>query len=316
MSAVELTRLSMAFGAITDLWLIVILSRSSSDYHYMPVASMPLWQALLCSAVTAVGLFSFAAALNDVLDAKHDRIFSPGRPIAAGRIGSAQAFLVALASLLLALAGVVSFGPDAILIALMIAGASLFYNGTAKYIPGVGLLTVGLLHAGNMLIPNDQFTFTLPAWLALTHGTAVATMMHVVQSKRPALSTRAMWLLAAGWLICSVLIIGFGLSKSSSSFWPESTPIYGPFIPLLAIIAFIAVVHRKVKRATTAAIAAEKIARYGALWQSIYAAAWLFSWGENWWALIALVVAGVGFGAMTLLKELGGSVAQPIAYRG
>lgn len=306
----------MAFGAITDLWLIVILSRSSSDYHYMPVASMPLWQALLCSAITAVGLFSFAAALNDVLDAKHDRIFSPGRPIAAGRIGSAQAFLVALASLLLALAGVVSFGPDAILIALMIAGASLFYNGTAKYIPGVGLLTVGLLHAGNMLIPNDQFTFTLPAWLALTHGTAVATMMHVVQSKRPALSTRAMLLLAAGWLSCSVLIIGFGLSKSTSSFWPESTPIYGPVVPLLAIVAFIGVVHRKVKRATTAAIAAEKIARYGALWQSIYAAAWLFSWGENWWAVIALVVAGIGFGAMTLLKELGGSVAQPIAYRG
>ncbi len=306
----------MAFGAITDLWLIVILSRTHGDYHYMPVASMPLWQALLCSAVTAVGLFSFAAALNDILDAKHDRIFSPGRPVAAGDIGSAQAFLVALASLLLALAGVLSFGSDALLIALMVAAGSLFYNGTAKHIPAVGLLTVGILHAGHMLIPNEQFTFTLPAWLAMTHGTAVATMMHVVQSKRPALSSRAIWALASGWLLCSALIIGFGLSKSTGSFWPESTPLYGPFIPLVAILAFVAVVHRKVKRATTAGIAAEKIARYGALWQSLYAAAWLFSWGENWWALIALLLAGVGFGAMTLLKELGGSVAQPVAYRG
>ena len=306
----------MAFGAITDLWLIVILSRSHSEYHYMPVASMPLWQALLCSAVTAVGLFSFAAALNDILDAKHDRIFSPLRPVAAGTIGSAQAFLVALASLLLALAGVVAFGPDALLIALMVAGGSLFYNGTAKYIPGVGLLTLGVLHAANMLIPNEQFTFTLPAWLAMTHGTAVATLMHTVQSKRPALSSRAIWLLAVGWLGCSALIIGFGLSRSTGSYWPESTPIYGPAIPLIAIVAFIAVVHRKVSRATNTAIAAEKVARYGALWQSIYAAAWLFSWGENWWAFIALVVAGVGFGAMTLLKELGGSIAQPIAYRG
>lgn len=115
-SAVELTRLSMAFGAITDLWLIVILSRSRDDYHYMPVATMPLAQALICSAVTAVGLFSFAAALNDLLDAKHDRIFSPHRPIASGEIGAVQAFSVAIASLLLALVGVLSFGFGALLL--------------------------------------------------------------------------------------------------------------------------------------------------------------------------------------------------------
>lgn len=306
----------MAFGAITDLWLIVILSRSSDEYHYMPVATMPLAQALVCSAVTAIGLFSFAAALNDLLDAKHDRIFSPNRPIAAGEIGAAQAFSVALASLLLALVGVLSFGFGALFIALLIAGGTLFYNATAKYIPGVGLLTIGVLHAGHMLIPNDQFTFTLPAWLAMTHTTAVATIMHFVQAKRPGLSRRAKWMLILGWLICSAFLIGFGISRTTGSFWPESTPWYGPIFPALAIFAFIPVVLRKIKRAQSPAIAAEKVARYGALWQSLYAAAWLFSWGEFWWAIVALAVAGVGFGAMTLLKELGGSTDQPIAYRG
>ncbi len=282
----------------------------------MPVATMPLAQALVCSAVTAVGLFSFAAALNDLLDAKHDRIFSPNRPIAAGEIGAAQAFTVALASLLLALVGVLSFGSGALFIALLIAGGTLFYNATAKHIPGVGLLTIGVLHAGNMLIPNDQFTFTLPAWLAMTHATGVATIMHFVQAKRPALSKRALWMLISGWFICSACMIGFGISKSSGSFWPESTPWYGPIVPAIAIAAFVPVVLRKMKRAQSPVIAAEKVARYGALWQSLYAAAWLFSWGENWWAIIALAVAGVGFGAMTLLKELGGSTDQPIAYRG
>lgn len=199
----------MAFGAITDLWLIVILSRSRDDYHYMPVATMPLAQALICSAVTAVGLFSFAAALNDLLDAKHDRIFSPHRPIASGDIGAVQAFFVAIASLLLALVGVLSFGFGALFIALLIAGGTLFYNGTAKYIPGVGLLTIGLLHAGHMLIPNDQFTFTLPAWLAMTHATAVATIMHFVQAKRqdfPA-EPSGCWSSAGSFAVSSLLAL-------------------------------------------------------------------------------------------------------------
>lgn len=315
-SAVELTRLSMAFGAVADLWLIVFLSRSDPQYHFMPVASMPLAQALVCSAVSAVGLFSFAASLNDLLDAKHDRVFNPTRPLAAGRIGSIQAFSVALASLLLALVGVISFGPGAIFIALLVAGASLFYNATAKYIPAVGLLTSGLIHAGHMLIPNDQFTFTLPAWLALTHATAVATTMHFVQSKRPALSTRAMWMLGLGWLTLSCIIVGYGISRASDHYWPTTTPLLGPLIPLVAMAAFIPVVVRKVRSANTPAIAAEKVARYGALWQALYAAAWLLACGEWSWGLVALVFAGVGFATMTLLKEFGGSTGHPIAYRG
>jgi hypothetical protein len=167
-----------------------------------------------------------------------------------------------------------------------------------------------------MLIPNDQFTFTLPAWLAMTHATAVATIMHFVQAKRPGLSRRAFWMLVIGWVICSVVIIGFGILQSRDGFWPESTPWYGPIFPALALLAFIPVVIRKIKRAQSPTIAAEKVARYGALWQSLFAASWLFSWGEFLWGLVALAIAGIGFGAMTLLKELGGSTDQPIAYRG
>lgn len=306
----------MAFGAIADLLLIVILSRSDSRYHYMPVASMPLAQALVCAVVTAVGLFSFAAALNDLLDARHDRIFSPSRPIASGRIGSLQAFSVALASLLLALVGVISFGPGALLVALLVAGGSLFYNATAKHIPALGLLAVGVIHAGSMVIPNDQFTFTLPACLALTHATAIATIAHLVQSKRPALSTRAAWTVGIGWVGCVATMIAFGVSRSSDSYWPETTPSWGPVVPLVAMAACIPVIARKIKRASTPLIAAEKVARYGALWQALYATSWLFACGEPGWGLAFLVFAGVGFGTMTLLKELVGSSGHPIAYRG
>lgn len=315
-SAVELTRLAMAFGAIADLLLIVILSRSDPQYHYMPVASMPLLQAFVAATVTAVGLFSFAAALNDLLDVRHDRVFSPGRPIAAGRISALQAMSLALASLLLALVGVISFGPGGIFVAILVAGGSLFYNATAKHIPAVGLLTIGGIHAAHMLIPNDQFTFTLPACLALTHATAIATIIHVIQSKRPALSRRSSWTVALGWLACVGTMGWFGYSRSSEGFWPASTPVWGPYIPLLAMAACVPVIHRKIRRATSPAVAAEKVARYGALWQALYAASWLFACGEPVWGAGALVFAGVGFGMMTLLKEFAGSTGHPLAFRG
>lgn len=306
----------MAFGAIADLLLIVVLSRSDPRYHYMPVASMPLAQAMVCATVTAVGLFSFAAALNDLLDVRHDRVFSPGRPLASGRISTLQAASLALASLLLALVGVISFGPGAIFIALLVAGGSLFYNVTAKHIPAVGLVTIGVIHAAHMLIPNDQFTFTLPACLALTHATAIATTIHVIQAKRPALSKRSIWTLALGWIACVGTMVWFGYSRSSEGYWPPGSPSWGPAVPAAAFIACIPVIVRKVKRATNPAVAAEKVARYGALWQALYAASWLFACGEPMWGLGALIFASVSFGAMTLLKELGGSPGQPVAYRG
>ena len=306
----------MAFGAVADLLLIVVLSRSDPQYHYMPVASMPLLQALACAAAAAIGLFSFAASLNDLVDAKHDRIFSPGRPIASGRIGTLQAFSVALASLLLALVGVISFGPGALLVALLIAGGLLFYNATAKHIPAVGFLTLGSIHAGHMLIPNDQFTFTLPACLAFIHAVGIALTIHLVSSKRPALSTRAAWIVGTGSVVGVGSMAWFGISRSSETFWPSAAPSWGWVVPLLAVALAIPVIWRKIRRASASVVAAEKVARYGALWQALYAASWLFACGEPTWGVGALLFAGIGFGAMTLLKELFGSGGHAIAFRG
>jgi 4-hydroxybenzoate polyprenyltransferase len=315
-TAVELTRVAMAFGAVADLLVIVVLSRSDSQYHYMPVAAMPLGQAMASATATAVGLFTFATALNDLLDARHDRIFSPGRPIASGRIGTLQAFSVALASLLLALVGAISFGPGAIFVAILVAGGSLFYNATAKHIPAFGFLTLGAIHAGSMLIPNDQFTFTLPACLAFTHAAAIALAIHLVSSKRPSLSTRAAWMVVVGSVVAVGTMAWFGMSRSGDAYWPTASPAWGWVVPLAAIAFAILVIARKIRRATSPTIAAEKVARYGALWQALYAAAWLFGCGEPMWGLGALLFAGVGFGVMTLLKELVGSSGHAITFRG
>ena len=99
-AAIQLTRLTIAFGAISDIWFIILLTRANDIYNYLPVYELPLFVALLAGAVVAVGLFAYGASLNDVLDVRHDTAFSPERPIPAGDIRPAQAAVVTVGSLI------------------------------------------------------------------------------------------------------------------------------------------------------------------------------------------------------------------------
>ena len=91
LTAFQLTRLSLVFGAIADVWFIVIYTRSDTRYDLLPAFEMPLAIDLVTAALLAVGLFAFATSLNDLLDLRHDAAFSPSRPLPAGRIRAGQA---------------------------------------------------------------------------------------------------------------------------------------------------------------------------------------------------------------------------------
>ena len=85
MTTIQLTRLTMAFGAVSDIWFVILLTKANENYVMIDVYRMPLVPALMAGAVVAVGLFAYGASLNDVLDVRHDAAFSPERPIPAGR---------------------------------------------------------------------------------------------------------------------------------------------------------------------------------------------------------------------------------------
>ena len=61
--------------------------------------------------------------------------------------------------------------------------------------------------------------------------------------------------------------------------------------------------------------AAEKLKRYGAMWQSLYGAAWLLALELKTEALWIGLFAVSGFLAMTLIKELTGLSGRPITFR-
>lgn len=315
LTAIQLTRVTMAFGAVADLWLVVLITREAPEYAYMPAARLPFVGVLFVGAAVAVGLFAFGGALNDLLDARHDRAFSPSRPIPAGRVRSGQAAVVTLGALLVAMVAAAAFGTAGILLTALAAAGILFYDAAGKHVPAMGLLVIGLVHGVHMMIPNHELTFTLPVWLATTHAVVVATTLHLLEDKRPALTPRAFAALALGWLAWSVLLLGRGWWQADEGgFWPSSLTMGGLIWPILAVAAFAWYVRRKT-RGVPAAVAAEKIHRYGSLWTCLYAVAWLLALGQVQAALGFAAFAFCGIAVMIAIRELTSLANRPVAYR-
>jgi 4-hydroxybenzoate polyprenyltransferase len=314
-TAVQLTRLTMAFGAVSDIWFVILYTKGCGDQYVFleELQGMPTALALMVGAVVAVGLFAYGAALNDVLDVRHDAMFSPSRPIPAGRIRLGQAIVVTIGSLILASLAAAALGKGALCIALLTAAGLLFYNAAGKFIPAAGIVTVGLIHAAHMLIPNYQLEFTLPLWLVFTHTMVIAALAHHLEEKRPRLTPRAWMGIAAGWVSWSALFIAAGVFRGG--LWPLNGRLSGIAWPIAAALAFAGVAWWKT-RGVSGTVAAEKLKRYGAMWQSLYGAAWLMSVGLHAQAAFIGGLALVAFAVMTAIKELVGLTGRPLAYRG
>lgn len=184
-TAVQLTRLTMAYGAIADVWLVILLTRADPAMADRPVSQLPIAVALAAGLAVAVGLFTFGATLNDVLDVRLDRGFRRDRPIAAGRISPQQAIIVANTCLAAAVLAAFAFGPGGVALAALTALGIVFYMAAARFLPAAGFITFGLVHAATMVIPNVAFDFTPPIWLSMTHATAVTIIVHRLADKRP-----------------------------------------------------------------------------------------------------------------------------------
>lgn len=306
----------MAFGAVASVWFVILLTKyhdSHSMYAYLPVHDMNLAAALFAGATVAIGLFAYGASLNDVLDARHDSAFSPERPIPAGRIRLGQAIVVTVGALIVAMLGSMAMGKEAGIVAVITAAIILFYNATGKYIPAIGLITVGVIHAAHMLIPNYQLQFTLPVWLVMTHSVVIAAMVHRLEDKRPMLSARSIVTSVAAWAALTVLLLWAG-GRRTDGLWPDSSAALAMIYPIMATVGFIFVAWWKATGVRGKA-AAEKLKRYGAMWEGVYGAAWLLALNMPQQAIWLALFSLAGFAAMTMIKEVTGMSDRPVTYR-
>lgn len=90
--------------------------------------------------------------------------------------------------------------------------------------------------------------------------------------------------------------------------WP------GLIWPMVAVAAFVLVARIKTV-GQPGPVASEKLRRYGAMWQSLYAVTWFGALGLWKQAAILGGVAAGGFLAMTAFKEITILMAAPVGWR-
>lgn len=316
--ALHLTRVTTAFAAVANVWFVILWTHASpQEPGAKPFFELPLGALLAGGLLNALGLFGFATALNDVLDWRRDQALHPERPIPSGRLSLDGAIALVVCTFGMAVLGATPLGIEAVLLTLLVAAAILCFNAAGKFVPGIGLVVVGLIYAGQMVIPNLHLRFVVPVWLVMTHALAVAAWVHVLGRKAPGISVRATLFALTGWVFWSgvMFCLGWYRNREIGGLWPEWVRPTAAIAPLLLAVLFTLLVWRRVHAIGRGPRVAEKIARYGALWLSLYATAWLFGQGYTLGGWILAALAGVGLLGMTVVREVVALIEQPLGYR-
>lgn len=314
----HLTRITTAFGAVANVWLIILWSRAESSEHdrIAPVLlEDPVWVLLVGGTAMAIGLFAFGTALNDTIDVRRDRALNPNRPIAAGQLSVEAALGWTLGALLVAVLGAAALGVPAVIMCLGTASAIMLYNVALRFFPSIGLVLLGMIYGAHMIAANVYLDFVWPVWLSMTHALFAACVIHHLSGARPALTGRTLLFAILGYVFWASILIVVGWRRMDASLWPDAVPWTASLWVIALASAFALLAWRKARGAGSSKAAAEKVQRYAALWLALYAAGWMFGADHVQQGVILAVLAAVGFLGMTILRELYGLLEQPIGYR-
>lgn len=300
LAVLQLGRVALVFTAIGNAWVVALFSRAfESDRGVAAITQLPLWQLLATTAGVAAGLYVFGMSLNDVMDARHDRTFAPGRPIPAGRLHVRTAISVAFIALILAIAAAVPLGWRSIIVTLACAMMIVFYDTVGKHLPAVGVLTLGVIRATHMLIANPLLGFCWPVWLTMSHVIGVSAASHKLEGKRPRLTGREVWGVVAGWVFLSMMLMVWMGHREAMTLRDGMWLWVGPTV---AAVAFIALAIRTVRRADGDRAAGGGLMKIGLMWLIVYDAAWLFSAALWWQGLLVAAMLPTAWTAMRAMR--------------
>lgn len=313
----------MAFAAVGNVWFVILWTRGierEAGRVRGALVEEPLWSVLVAGCAVAIGLYSFAMVINDALDIRRDRSLHPDRPLASGRITMETAAVLVSLTLLLSFGGAALLGMGAVWLTMISAGAILAYFGVARFFPSLGLVAVGLIYAAHMMIPNWKLAFVWPVWTVMTHELLVAGLVFMLTSSKSSKRGRVFAFAAMGWVFWSAVLLWVGARRSGEDahlfgVWPGWVWGWSWVGPVALGAAYVLVARGKIRRSTDSVRAADKVQRYGALWLTLYATAWLLSVRLVEEAMILGGLALVGFLGMTVLREVYGLVEQPVGFR-
>ncbi len=306
-----LIRPEVLLALVSVVWLMTFLGIyiEPDPRRNTALDSLGLGWSLAVTAVIALGLGVFMMAMNDALDARHDRAFEPDRPIPSGQVTQGAVLGLAMAGLLAALGAAVALGSLSIIMALVAAAGIAFYNLAGRFVPSVGIITLGLVVGIAALIPNPRMVFAWPILLMMTHTITAATVRHWLAGKRPAMSPLDGWGIAVGWVFWSLVVLmlirvrGEGIKHEGVGLiWLGPAVAAVIFTLLTWLILGPSTLAPRARRGT-----ATRFTRLAMVWLIVFNASWLFSAGLWWQGL--LVSALLVFALLTM-----GDVQKPTAH--
>lgn len=289
-----LTRPGVLLALVSVQWLMVFLGVYIEPIERRNPAldAMGLPWALVASAVVAVGMGIFLMALNDALDARHDRAFEPDKPIPSGKVTQRAALGLAMAGLLAALGAAVALGPMSVILALVATGAVVFYNLAGRFVPAVGIILLGLIVGVAALIPNPSLAFAWPILLLMTHTIAAATVRHILAGKRPRLKPIDGWGICLGWVFwILVVLVLIGVRGREISHTGVGPVWLGPALAA-ASFGFVtwlllgpSALTPRARRGTS-----QRFASFATAWLIVFNTSWLVSAGLWWQGAMVFVL--------------------------
>jgi 4-hydroxybenzoate polyprenyltransferase len=337
LAILQLTRAALAFTAVADAWAVLLLRRGGVP----PVGTHDfriLISRMVVTGIVSLGLYGFGMALNDLLDARHDRIFSPRRPIPSGRVPTRTAMVVCLLLVMTSLfsaAMLSAFGlpeplrgattasaaaigvderlPWPFLFAMATAFLIVFYDATSKYLGGIGLLTLGAIRALHCLIGNPKTELLFLSMILLTHVVVISTIAYKLENKRPRLHGMDYVVVVGGLAVGNGLAVWRMMVKGTFSHG-VGPMLIGPGIAALVYASW--AVWLLSNRNRTPRQKGERLMLMGLFWLFVYDASMLLSNGQ-WLASVAVILLlicamGSFFGIRALSRAIG---QQKLEYR-
>lgn len=320
----ELMRIELMFASVSHAWMVVLLSVSVEPVARLNRALVPglgwgVGWGLVLGGLVGAGLTLFGVGLNDVMDVRRDRAFSPSRPIPAGRVALPAAMVAGLAALLLAVAASVPLGRASVLLTVAVAGAILFYNAAGRHLPAIGTLTLGAMHAVAAMIVNPGLAYLWPVWVIFSVMVASAMVVHRLEFKRPRLMAGDYAGAVGGWAFVSLVMVVWmtqrgGLGASDGlRLW--AWPLAGVAVLVaggwwLVRQAGAGEQPRRLRR-----MAAGRVERWTALGLIVIDAGWLLGTGHWLGGLLLLKLAVVAYVLRRVLEVLSDLAEPPPGYR-
>lgn len=309
----QFTRFALAFTAVADAWAFMLLRPDGAPAPGHLVAR------LLLTALVAGSVYAFGMTLNDVLDARRDRIFARWRPIPSGRLSPRAGIVIAFSMLLTAVFGAAMLGaviahsyvPFSLFVVFVAAVLIVFYNATGKHLGGAGLLTLGAVRAVDCMVGHPtKGVVILPIFL-LTHVALVSALAYRLEGKRPRLKPKDFLIVFGGVVLGDALLVGYMALRGSLGAFTQ------PLIcgPLLAMAAYMLWAAWVLKSPLPPRKKGERLIVTGLFWLFAYDAGILLANGQ-WKAGLAITALGLcSISAFLFLRAWGRMAPRSPQYR-